>query len=87
MKTEQTEKTAMETLIKYCIKNAESVESPGGNKIIVVDYELMHDEFDLLLELEKQQIIEAWQHGSIRVPKEMQHINNAEQYYLTKYKR
>jgi len=35
----------------------------------------------IYLEKEKQVIIEAWQHGSIRVPKEMKHINNAEQYY------
>lgn len=32
-------------------------------------------------ELEKQQIIDTWNHAELRVPKEMKHINSAEQYY------
>jgi hypothetical protein len=38
-----------------------------------------------LKRLDKQQIIDAWQHGSIRTPKTLAHINNAELYYNTQF--
>lgn len=45
----------------------------------------LHEHFKHHLENEKQALMEAWQHGSIRVPKEMKHINNAQEYYNQKY--
>ena len=74
-------KTAMDEFIQYCMENAENVESQCGNKMVVVDYELMRDEFERLLEKEKQQIIEAYHEG--RMPQ--QALTKAEQYFKNKY--
>lgn len=41
----------------------------------------MKDILEQAKELEKQQIIITWNHAELRVPKEMKHINSAEQYY------
>ena len=57
------EKTPIEELIEYCKKNAEHMNDCNGNNVVVVDYELMRDEFDSLLKKEREAIEEAYTNG------------------------
>lgn len=54
-------KTAMTELIEWGILNAFNIEGQDGTKYVAIDYEEMKDQFDYLLEKEKQQIIEAFE--------------------------
>ena len=77
--------SVIDELIEYCVLNSENIETQSGVKQIVVDFESLELYLLELKEKHKQEIIDAWQHGSIRVPKEMKHINNAEQYYKKRF--
>ena len=81
------EKTPIKTLIEYCIKNAEKLIDKQGNEFIAIDYELMQDEFDTLLEKEKQMVIDAHLMGidyAIHADDDP-YEHRGEQYYTDKY--
>ena len=54
----------MQELVDWCIKNAFNIESQSGNEYVAIDYEEMRKEFDRLIELERQQIVDAFYIGN-----------------------
>ena len=76
------EKTPIEELIEYCKKNAEYLKGQSGDNILVVDYELMRDEFDSLLKKEREAIEEAYDDGG---HDGVMFQHDTKQYYTDKY--
>jgi hypothetical protein len=78
-------KTPIQTLIDYCIKNAFNIEGQDGTKYIAIDYDELKLNFDFLLGMEKQIIIDAWNDGQSDGNSRL-NLNSGEEYYNENFK-
>ena len=84
------QKTAMQIAIEKLVFQMEIVEMDYNNGVVIsmkVFYKILKeikDESEKLLELEKQQIIDAWQDGNETEPLEVSDLT-AEEYFNDKF--